>query len=73
MRNTVAKRIRKEAAKTALRWRVPSVLNKVYEGFKRITLSNGREEDINTETVRYSGFRRIYKDMKKAYIRGNLL
>ena len=70
MRGTVAKRLRKQAALTTAKTRQYSILHKVYEGTKRIIFEDKTSETINVETVKYSGYRRIYQDLKRQYVRG---
>lgn len=70
MRNTVAKRLRKEAGKRANYPGGLSFLNVIYQGTKRLIKKDLPPTIINTETVKYSGYRRIYQDLKKAYVRG---
>ena len=67
MRGTVAKGLRRKAAELTMKTRQFSVLHKVYEGTKRIISKDKPPETINVETVKYSGYRRIYQDLKKAY------
>ena len=70
MRNIVAKRLRKEAALLSKASGSYSILNVIYQGTKRLIKKDLPPTIINTETIKYSGYRRIYQDLKKAYVRG---
>ena len=63
MRGTVAKRIRKEArtaaAESPTKFGVITKVKKILRG--------GKSFNVNRDTLKFSGFRRIYQDMKKAY------
>ncbi len=71
MRGTVAKRIRREAriraAKTPTKLGIISTIKKYFTG-KIDEKGNQVVEEINKQTMRYSGYRRIYQDMKRVYL-----
>jgi len=66
MRGTVAKRIRKQAGVIARN--MPS--ERKFKWFTRWAGrrdKNGNPSTYNVSTARWTGYRRIYQDMKKAY------
>ena len=73
MRGTVAKRIRRAAREAAAT--TPTKVNvlstiKRYATGKVDAKGNLVVHEVNKETVRCSGYRRVYQDMKCAYLNG---
>lgn len=73
MRGTVAKRIRRAAraaaANTPTKTTIISTIKRYFTG--KVDAKGQRVVDeVNKETVRYSGYRRVYQDMKREYLNG---
>lgn len=72
MRGTVAKRLRKEASRSANdQESKPSIKRMIKRFFTGKVDENGERVIIseNRDTVVYTGFRRIYQDMKRDHRR----
>jgi hypothetical protein len=73
MRGTIAKRIRRAAraaaANTPTKTTIISTIKRYFTG--KVDAKGQRVVDeVNKETVRYSGYRRVYQDMKREYLNG---
>ena len=72
MRGTVAKRLRKEASRSAKgQDSKPSIKRTIKRFFTGKVDDKGEKviDSVNRDTVKYTGFRRIYQDMKRDHRR----
>lgn len=70
MRGIVAKRIRRAARATAANTPTKTtIISTIKQYFTGKVDAKGHRVvyDVNKETVRYSGYRRVYQDMKRAH------